>query len=258
MEEHDTKRSTAGDGGKRSVKSNHVKDTGNNQKGALTIEAMLVLPLYLLVITFVINFLNISYLQLTIQQGLNNAGKTLAQYCYAVDLTVGMDRLSETGLDAKAEKVGNVISETKDMMNSLGDVFSSFSFGKLKKLISKGKEFGASVKETKEALESITGEEVVSYLLTTATDVGTSMLVEALVEEYLTEMKVNRNMLDGDISYMACLGEDNDIVLIATYRYQSGLFSMFFDGIDMRQTVVVHPWVGGKTESVREKGALLK
>ena len=74
------------------------------------------------------------------------------------------------------------------------------------------------------------------------------------VDEYLTEMKVNRSMLDGGIRYRVCMDDETqDIVLIATYRYQSGMFSLFTDGIDMRQVVVIHPWIGGKTQGIRQK-----
>ena len=91
-------------------------------------------------------------------------------------------------------------------------------------------------------------------MLTTTAESGTSLIVESIVEEYLTEMKVNRKMLDGDISYRVCMDDKTqDIVLIATYRYQSGMFSIFSDGIDMRQVVVVHPWVGGETKGIRQK-----
>ena len=110
------------------------------------------------------------------------------------------------------------------------------------------------VNTMKNAFTSITGDDVVSYLLASGTEMGASMLVGNIVDDYLTEMKVNRNMLEGDIQYRVCLDDKTqDIVLIATYHYEAGIFSLFLDGIDMRQVVVVHPWVGGKTGGVRQK-----
>ena len=68
----------------------------NGKKGAITVEAVMILPLYILVILFLINFMNITYTQLTVQQGLNNAGRMLAQYGYAMDVAVGLENLNDT------------------------------------------------------------------------------------------------------------------------------------------------------------------
>ena len=120
--------------------------------------------------------------------------------------------------------------------------------------MSKGKQMGDQVKTMTSALGSISGKDVVSYLLTSGAETGMSMLVEHTVDEYLTEMKVNRSMLDGGIRYRVCMDDETqDIVLIATYRYRSGMFSLFTDGIDMRQVVVIHPWIGGETQGIRQK-----
>lgn len=226
------------------------------QKGSITVEATIILPVYLLAILFIINFLNISYLQLTIQQGLNNAGRTLSQYCYAIDLTFGMDKINQDAdkIDGKVEEVQGVVTDFKEITGTVAGIFQEFSLDKLKELVNQGKAFLQSVKSMRSSLSQIKGQDVVEYLLTTGSEIGTSMLVEAIVDEYLTEMKVNRNMLDGTIRYRVCLSpEGEDLVLIATYRYQSGMFSLFTDGIDMRQVVVLHPWIGGKTEGVRQK-----
>ena len=232
-------------------KAEHVV---RNKRGAVTVEAVLVLPVYTLAVLFMIHFLNVSYLQLTIQQGLNNAGRTLAQYCYAVDMTMGLETINTNILDSKAETVKPVVENFNTVTAGIGDLFNDFSVEKLGTMVEQGKEFASSVKTMASSLNGIGGKDIVSYLLTTAAEGGTSLIVESIVEEYLTEMKVNRNMLDGKISYRVCMDDKtNDIILIATYRYHSGMFSMFTDGFDMRQVVAVHPWVGGATKGVRQK-----
>lgn len=226
------------------------------QSGSITVEATLVLPVYILAILFIINFLNISYLQLTIQQGLNNAGRTLSQYCYAVDLTLGIEKINQEAekIDGKVKEVEGVVTNFKEITGTAASIFQEFSLDRLKELVSQGKAFLKSVKSMKSSLAQIKGGDIVDYLLTTGSELGTSMLVEAMVDEYLNEMKVNRSMLNGKIQYQVCLSpKGDDLVLIATYQYQSGMFSMFTDGIDMRQVVVLHPWVGGKTKGVRQK-----
>ena len=42
------------------------------QRGSLTVEAVVILPIYILVLLFVLNFMNIFYTQLARQEGLNN------------------------------------------------------------------------------------------------------------------------------------------------------------------------------------------
>lgn len=224
------------------------------KRGAITVEAVLILPVYILAILFIINFLNISYLQLAVQQGLNNAGRTMAQYCYAVDVTIGVEMINSNKLDSKVSTVKTVIDNFHAVTSGIGDLFNEFSVAKLTEMVNKGKEFASSVKTMATSLATIQGKDIVSYLLTTAVESGASMIVEGIVEEYLDEMKVNRNMLDGKILYRVCMDDTtHDIILIATYRYRSGMFSLFSDGIDMRQVVAVHPWIGGSTAGVRQK-----
>lgn len=234
-----------------------------NKKGSITVEAILVLPIYILVILFIINFLNISYLQLTIQQGLNNAGRTLAQYCYAVDVTLGIERINDTKVDDGIEAVGTVVENFNTLTTSVGNIFSNFSIDNISEIIKEAQVFLNSIKTMKDVIGQIKGENVINYLLTTGTQMGVTTIVESVVDEYLTEMKVNRNLLkDGKINYRVFMckkdnsenGEyKNDIVLVAEYKYEHSMFSMFTDGINMRQVVAVHPWIGGKTEGVRQK-----
>lgn len=226
----------------------------DNRKGAITVEAVIILPIYILAILFIINFLNISYLQLTIQQGLNNAGRTFAQYCYAIDVVAGIETINSNTVDTKVETVKPVIDNFNGMTKGIGELFNDFSLKKLGAMVDQGKEFVSSVNTMKSSLMSISGQDITSYLLTTGAEGGSTLIVKSIVDEYLTEMKVNRNMLDGDIHYRVCMDDEtNDIILIATYRYKSGMFSIFTDGIDMRQVVAVHPWIGGDTDGVRQK-----
>lgn len=234
------------------MKRESRKRTG--QRGAITAEAVIILPVYTLAILFIISFLNISYLQLTIQQGLNNAGRTLAQYCYAVDMTVGLETVNTNTLDGKAETVKPVVEGFGSVTSGIGELFQDFSAEKIGAMVEQGKEFASSVKTMASSLKSIDGRDIVSYLLTAGAESGTSMIVESTVESYLTEMKVNRKMLEGKIVYRVCMDDEKgDLILIAQYRYKSGMFSLFSDGIEMRQVVAVHPWVGGAARGVRQK-----
>lgn len=225
------------------------------KKGAITVEAVIILPLYILVILFIINFLNISYLQLTIQQGLNNAGNVLAQYSYALDMAVGVENFNSNNVDENVAKAKTAYDSLKSFTSHLGSLFTDFSFEKLQNIITEGQSMAGDFDTMVTGFKSMSMEDIATYLLTTGAETGASMIVAGTVDEYLTEMKVNRSMIENnEIHYRVCMDDDTqDIILIATYRYQSPMFSVFTDGIDMRQVVVVHPWIGGDTKGVRQK-----
>ena len=247
------------------METNETKRDG--QKGAITVEAVIILPVYILVILFIINFLNISYTQLTIQQGLNNAGRMLAQYGYALDIAVGLENLNDTEVidntEGKVKEVfDSLMGEDTGLIPQIGRLFQSFSLEQLQSTVDSAMEIPDKVKSMAGAAKKINGKAIAHYLMASGTELGASMVVESMVEEYLDEMKVNRSLLAGErgqeIHYYVSLDKDENIVLIATYRYESPMFSLFTDGIDMRQVVVVHPWIGGETEGVRQGGSIWK
>lgn len=97
------------------------------KRGSITVEAAIVLPFYILLLTFLANFLNIYYVHQVIQHGLNSAGSTLAQYCYAIDLTLGMDQLTlQEETSAKAQELGEAVNQ---FYTTAGNTLSSFNSG---------------------------------------------------------------------------------------------------------------------------------
>lgn len=238
----------------------------DKRKGAITVEAVIILPVYILVILFIINFLNISYMQLTVQQGLNNAGRMLAQYGYAIDIAVGLENLNDTEVidttAGKAKSVFESLTGSDGLIPKIGELFQGFSLSTLQGTVDSAKGVAEGTKELIAEAKNINGTSIAHYLLASGTEMGASQVVKNMVEEYLDEMKVNRSLLEGErgqeIHYYVSLDGDENIVLIAAYRYKSPMFSLFTDGIDMRQVVVVHPWIGGKTEGVRQGGSFWK
>ena len=226
------------------------------QKGSATVEAVIVLPIYLLVIVFLLNFLDIFYIRLAVQQGMNNAASTLSQYCYAVDRLVGMEKLTlsdETTEKAKAlkEAVDDFGTSAKDAM---GMFDKGISLGTLPELLEKGEAFVTDGKALASAVKNVGSEDIINYLLTSAVETGGGMLVEAMVDDYLDQLKINRNLLPGGIQYDLYVdGTDDryDLVLQAEYVYDSPMFSAFFDGFRIRQQVVSHPWIGGDTDGLK-------
>lgn len=228
-------------------------------RGSMTVEATIVLPIYILLLVFIMNFLNIFYMKLVIQSGLNNAGTTIAQYCYAVDLLVpnGMENFTlNESTPSKTAEIGDSINEfVGSAERTLGVFNEDFSISMLSSLISNGKDFLTAGNRLANAMKNVNGDDVKNYLFTTAAETGGSLLVETMVENYLDDMKVNRGLIDGEIEYeMYITNGRYDIVLIARYLYKNTTFSVFMDKpFYVEQQVVVHPWIGGSTKGLRSK-----
>ena len=222
-------------------------------------EATIVLPVYILLLVFMINFLNIFYLKMTVQSGLNNVGTTMAQYCYAIDLLLDGGMSSFTLTDGTSEKVGNIQSNVDNLMSTAGSTMTAFdqplSLDTLISLIDNGKAFADAVKSTGNALMSVTGDDVKHYLFTVGAEAGGSLIVKTMVERYLDDMKVNRNLIDGDIAYEMYIDpKTEDLIFVARYLYKNDMFRIFMNKpFYVEQQVVVHPWVGGETKSLRGK-----
>ena len=232
-----------------------------NLKGSVTVEAAVIMPVYILLLVFLINFLNIFYLHLVVQSGLNNAANALSQYCYAIDLTLGMENFSLTesssrNINTLKNGVESFSVSTRNMATSFNDAFTGeFSLDELAALLDSGKAFVDASNNLGTAMQAIDGETVKNYLLTSAGEVGGGMIVESMVESYLDDMKVNRNLIVGDIQYSLYIADFNtDLVLTACYQYKNADFSMFMSKpFVLRQQVVIHPWIGGTSDGLRKK-----
>lgn len=227
------------------------------RKGSITVEAAIIMPIYILLLAFLINFLSIFYIKLVVQGGLNSAATTIAQYCYAVDLTLGMENftLSEE-TSQKADALADSIEQFSSSSRDMASVFDkTFSFDTVPELIKKGVDFAKSAKSLGTKLRGINGADVKNYLLTSATESGGGLIVQEMVENYIDEMKINRNLIDGPIQYdLYIMKENTDLVLTACYQYHDSMFSAFTDKpFVIKQQIVVHPWIGGNTDGLRKK-----
>lgn len=232
----------------------------NRTKGAITVEATIILPLYILLMVFLINFLNVFYLQQTIQFGMNNAASVLAQYCYVVDKTIGMEHLtlSSEQQTKAADLYDNIVQvgdTGKQAIQSFSNLFEGGNLlNKLEEVGSSAKEFSDSISTLSDSIKAVTGEDLVDCLLTGGLEAGGGMLIEVLVDDYLEQMNVNLNYLDGEIKYALYVDPERyDLIVKASYCYADPLFSVFTKGFRIEQQVCVHPWIGGETDGLRGK-----
>ena len=199
----------------------------------------------------------------------------IGKYCNVAAVTVGMDAFN---LQETTSTVGAVVEPVTGIMNSAGGIvtvftkegFNADSFDTLKghgkslkenfdKLHDEFPNMAAAKSKAKEL-----GKQLPNLLISGGVELLGSMGVSASMEHYLSEMKVNQNLLEGDpgqkIRFHLAIDDTNgpdgkpryDLVLTAQYTYKDPMFSIFFDSIEMKQSVVVHPWIGGKTEGLRK------
>lgn len=213
-------------------------------KGILTVEALCILPVFIIVMFFVLNIMNVFYYHLVMQQALNNTARVLAQYGYVIDRTVGFDKFKLSDETKKTEE--GLISSVQKTIDSasamVAETEKGVSFSTLKGIIGKAKDLQESLSGLQTALSTVTREQVVNYLLISAMNMADDKFVEWMVGDYLTEMQVNQNSIT-DLEYMLYIEQNtNDIVLVARYGYR---MRYFIDTLWFEQTVRVHPWIGG-------------
>lgn len=112
------------------------------RKGVLTVEALIILPIYYVVFMFIISILSLSYHHLVMQQALNNAGRVLAQYGHVANMLLVACSDDDTelslkslGLQEETNKkevaiegdVKNLATDLKNMKNNVKTLASDFT-----------------------------------------------------------------------------------------------------------------------------------
>ena len=94
------------------------------KRGSLTVEAAIILPIVLISWLTIINFLNMYFIHITIQQALNNTAKRLSEYAYLVERTnttqkaIDVFKLSNDTAD-KATNIRENIDKALDSANTV-------------------------------------------------------------------------------------------------------------------------------------------
>lgn len=230
-----------------------------NRRGVLTVEAAIILPIFIMVMVFILNMLSLFYFHLVMQQALLNAGRTLAQYGYVIDEV--MDLMGgDLELLALQEETSNTETELATLINNVKDSGNNLvqSMGEVQNfldnlpvIMSSGQEFSNSLTALVKKLDELseddgTGKMIVNYLLASAMNVAGGKFVEWMVGDYLTNMQAKTDTLN-EIKYgLYVEAGTKDIILVAYYDYE--LPFDFFPVLHLQQLVRVHPWIGGETE----------
>ncbi|MDD6035298.1 MAG: TadE/TadG family type IV pilus assembly protein [Lachnospiraceae bacterium] len=221
-----------------------------NRRGLLTVEAALILPLFIVVMCFVLNLMNLFYFHLVMQQAVSNVGRTIAQYGYVIDKTIGLDKfaLQEKTKETEQALVTNVDAMVSDAKEVAGYLKGGLKVSQISEIISKGESFKKSLDNVTDTLKDLKDnpETIVNYLLVSAMNGADDYFMKWMIGDYLNEVGAVIGSID-DIEYMVYLESGTkDIIFVVQYRYS--LPFAFFEDLHLQQAMRIHPWVGGDTK----------
>lgn len=219
------------------------------RRGVLTVEAALIFPIFIMVMAFVLNMLNLFYFHLVMQQAVSNVGRTLGQYGYVIEKTIGLDKLalSEKTKQAESELSGSIDGVLTNAHNMVTLLNGELSLDTIKKIINEGGKFKDSLEELKNSLGNVKDnpDVIVNYLLVSAMNGADDVFIKWMIGDYLQEAGALTKNIE-DIEYAVYFTEDTkDILFVVQYDYK--LPFEFFGDVHLQQVLRIHPWVGGTT-----------
>lgn len=220
-------------------------------RGSLTVEAMLVLPLVFISWLTIINLINIYYLQFSIQQALNSTAERVSEYCYLVDRMGQLDKMSEIlSMDSSASGTSSQLKEGITGMTGyaqeIGGLLTDFSLDKIGEVKDNVTGFTDSAQTAFEALGDMNLEDLKDYFLSELSSAGTGMLLGGMVDACIRDLDIDlKDISKIDYSKSQILyGDQQHITLVATYTYHNPLGAWFFSDVQMAQMITVRPWIG--------------
>lgn len=224
----------------------------NKRKGVLTVEAAIILPVFIMVMVFVLSFLKLCYFHLVMQQSLQNVGRTLAQYGYVIDGLYDLEQFEMKEDTKKAEQ--GLVTQSNAFLQGAGEMASLLQGGitlqNIGQIITEAEKLGGNLNELVKQVKSTSKEELLNYLMVAAMNGAGGKVVEWMIGDYLSAMGAETGLID-HLTYQLYIVSDDtakkDMLLVADYDYKFPFFSV---DVRLRQCVRFHPWIGGPTSGV--------
>lgn len=228
----------------------------NKEKGSLTIEATIILPLVIMTLLFLANILNICMVNLCMQQALNNTAKKISQHSYIIYRIAGEKNYQEfintlgsidSGYDNFKSKGEEVVSNVDKLQTDVGNTIQSFNdvttalsvegsfLEKLKNLGDKSKNLITSIKTTiddagvfvdslgtliesgKQNIKSIT----IRLLVDTSTGIAVSGVSKYIFDNYVTELSVPASKISEVSAFHSTLDPSGCFSMVVSYVYNN-------------------------------------
>lgn len=223
-----------------------LKKRPEGRKGVLTIEAAIILPIFIMVMMFILSILKLFYFHLVMQQALQNVGSTLSQYGYVVNELIDIENFA---LNEKTKNAESGIVTSVDKFLDTGAelavlVKGNLSLDNISTIISKGQTLMSDANAVVDAVKNAANKDIIiNYLLVSAMNGVGGYFVEWMTKDYVTAMGTETSVLQ-DFEYAFYVEPGTkDFLLVVEYGYQ---FPMFIQKpIRIQQAIRVHPWIGG-------------
>lgn len=214
------------------------------EKGALTVEATLVFPVYIVAILTIVSFLNIFYTQTVMQQALNHTATLISQYTYAIGHKGdGLDFF--VGVDEDFKHIGESLGRVgQSAQTALGSIADGIQISELPNVINNLGTFAGDVISLASDVGGINKEKIASVIVNALIGNVNEGIVSTIMESYLTDMQLNRAHIT-NLSYAGSkITSDGDIYIYASYTYENPFGIKFFDKIEIVQRSVARGWIG--------------
>lgn len=233
----------------------------NKTKGALTVEAAIIFPIFILFFAFILNLLNIYYAHTLMQNAINNITKKLSEVTYLYHLA-DEEFIFTTVVYEKALKVEEIREDTNNLFNSFSEVTDAIIPQKdedkdlylylknLSTLPNKAKTLIKNSNTVKGHLADGFPVNLLGLVFSEQLVEGGDNLTERLIRSYFNDMGYNTDkyieIIDTDLKLPGKFNKD--ITLTVIYNYKNNLSLKFLDKFTMVNSSTVHPWIGGKNE----------
>lgn len=235
------------------------QNTAKRQRGSLTVEAMLVLPLVFVSWLTIINLINIYYLQFSVQQALNSTAQRVAEYCYLIDRAGQLDKLGEiltmdSSTSEKSSQLKEGITGVTGYAQDLGNILTNFSLDKIPQIKESVEGFTDSAKTAFDALGQMKPEDLKEYFLSELGGAGAGMMIGSMVNASIEDLNIElKDISEIDYTKSQFLyGSQQHFTIVASYTYHNPLAIRLFPDIKMAQMITMRPWIGASGSSLTD------
>lgn len=257
------------------------------EKGSLTVEAALVLPIFICAILTVGFMTKLVYVQETVQHAIDEAANEMAStsYIYYTSGIYDIDDTLSNELNDKKEKSEEHIEKIVECYKELSDSISKIQIDSgnfyedinganlydsakpLKHIVSDGENIDDNIDELQSIIEEIASDpkgEIISLASLMAKegyDNSKTIIGNALIRHYMNKHGLSNNRLERlnieklDLSSSTYFEDSEDIDVIVKYNFDMPLPIKFVNYFTIVQRAKVRAWMGGDDDlSATENG----